>query len=195
MHRNHLSLRLLPWVLLVIPALLGSESLASQLRSAHFPPVPEGWNIRIKGQTVIYSSPKIGESQRSASVLRFTHTKNTNGMDAQTFMESYVSQNNCSKEKKLGKGFYTVSCRKKATDAVVVGEEGNLYLLEITGEYSKLAVSLLNTYLNEIVKGKHTFEDRDIGEKEYVSSKPAPTQDPDFDDAAGEEEAPQEDPL
>ncbi|MCR5536638.1 MAG: hypothetical protein K6F05_04400 [Succinivibrio sp.] len=169
---------------------------ATEIRSAHLPPVPEGWNIKVNGQTVIYSSPKKGDSQRHASVLKFTHTKNTNGLDAQGYMEGYISQYNCSREKQLGKGFYTVSCRKKATDAVVVGEENNMYLLEITGEYSKTAVALLNTYLNEIVKGKHTFEDRDIGEKVYSKSsrkEEAPTDG--LDAAAGEDTMMEEDPL
>lgn len=181
--------------LVMLSAVWGLAQAATEIRSAHFPPVPEGWNIKIDGQTVIYTAPKRGESQRPSSILRFTHTKNTAGQDAQGFMESYISNNNCSKEKKLGKGFYTVSCRRKATDAVVVGEENNLYLLEITGEYSKVAVSLLNTYLNEIVKGKHTFEDRDIGEKVYTGAKPAQKQQETDADGSFDENEIQEDPF
>ena len=39
-----------------------------------------------------------------------------------------------------------------------------MYTVEITGEYTSIAKSLINEYVRNIVNGKRTFEDRNIGE-------------------------------
>ena len=40
-----------------------------------------------------------------------------------------------------------------------------MYTIELSGEYDRIAIDLINTYVNSIVNGKRTFADREIGEK------------------------------
>ena len=148
-------------------ALMGCETaMAIEIRAAHFPPLPEGWSVSlINNLTVVYRSPLARNSSAPSSVLRFTHTRKTEGKDAQGYMDDYVRRNSCDRPEQQAIGGYLTSCHATETVAMVVGEPNNLYLLELSGVYSKTAVDTFNTYLNEIVRGKHTFEDRDIGEK------------------------------
>ncbi len=147
---------------------MAEYACADNIRSAHFPPVPEGWTIEVNGNTVIYKSPSGGKNNLpSASVLRFTHTRNSGGLDAEKYIQDYINTNECERANQLGIGVYRSTCRSNKSDVVVAGEVNNMYLLEIQGEYSKSAVATMQAYLDEIIKGKHTFEDRNIGEKVY----------------------------
>ena len=48
---------------------------------------------------------------------------------------------------------------------VIVGEINNMYTVEIIGDYSTVAMGLINTYVTQIVTGKRTFDDREIGDR------------------------------
>lgn len=166
------------WLLSLLLILAGTAA-AEEIRPVHFPAVPDGWSLSINGNTVVYKSGG-AKGKAPDSVVKFKYTRATNGLDAYGYIEDYINKYQCSSAKEQGKGFYTTSCKQQSTDAVVVGEIGNLYLLEITGIYSKVAVGLLNTYLNDILKSKYAFVDRFIGDKVY-HRKPAPAA-PSYDD-------------
>lgn len=149
-------------------ALCCLAAVQADVKVAYFPPLPDSWTIEMMGKTVIYKSPVVPDVQpEPATVIRMTYTRSTHGRDARGVMLDYVKQNNCNKPKVHGKGFYTTTCRTLGTDTVVVGEPNNVYTIEITGEYSEVSMDLINRYLNNIIKGKRTFEDREIGERIY----------------------------
>lgn len=56
------------------------------------------------------------------------------------------------------------TCKLASTDAVFVGENNNMYTVEISGVYTREAKDIVNKYLNDIVKGKFVFKDRLIGD-------------------------------
>lgn len=39
-----------------------------------------------------------------------------------------------------------------------------MYTVEISGDYNTVSTNLINAYVNAIVNGKRTFDNRDIGE-------------------------------
>ncbi len=143
-------------------ALYSSAACAVQL--AYFPPVPESWNVTVEGETVVYSSPVSKAQPTPGSVVRFNYSKRTHGNDAKAIIDDYVKKNQCKDPKLLGKGFYTASCPNIGRDIVVIGEINNMYSIEISGDYNTVSTSLINTYVNSIVNGKRTFDNRDIGE-------------------------------
>lgn len=138
---------------------------ANAVQVAYFPPVPESWNVTVEGDTVVYSSPVNRKTQPTpSSIVRFTYSKRTKGKDAQNVIDDYVKNNQCKEAKNLGKGFYTASCPNISRDVVVIGEVNNMYTVEISGDYNTVSTNLINTYVNSIVNGKRTFDNRDIGE-------------------------------
>lgn len=143
----------------------------AEIKSAFLPAVPESWNMTIDGKTVIYSAPVAKKGEKPATVVKFTYTRATKGRDAAAVMDEYIRVHQCSPKTEQGKGFYTTSCATVSTDAVVVGEPDNMYTLEVVGLYNQASTNLINSYLNEIINGKRTFEDRDIGEK-VIKKKP-----------------------
>lgn len=145
------------------------------IRTAFFPPVPESWTQEIEGKAVVYKSPVVPKVQpEPLTQVRFTYSKATNGQDALSYAQDFIKKNSCTKAVEQGKGFYTTSCSTLGEDAVIIGEPDNMYLIEISGEYTNVAMDMINGYLNSIVKGKRTFNDRDIGEKDYDRTPPAP---------------------
>lgn len=147
-------------------ASMGAATAATIVRPATFPPVPESWNVSILGNTVEYSSPTNLKTQKTPkTVVRFTYSKRTNSKDAKAVISEYAKTNSCKTPKLQGKGFYTASCPNSGVDVVVIGEVSNMYTIELTGSYDKIAINLINTYVNSIINGKRTFDDRDIGEK------------------------------
>lgn len=143
-------------------ALYSLEATAVQV--AYFPPVPESWNVTVEGDTVVYSSPVNKTQPTPNSTIRFTYSKRTLGKDAKKVVDDYVNQNQCKEAKTLGKGFYTASCPNIGRDVVVIGEVNNMYTVEISGDYNTVSTNLINVYVNSIVNGKRTFDNRDIGE-------------------------------
>lgn len=169
---------------------LVGTATAEEIRPVHFPAVPDGWSLSINDNTVVYKSGG-AKGKTPDSVVKFKYTRATNGLDAHGYIEDYINKYQCSAAKEHGRGFYTTSCKQQSTDAVVVGETGNLYLLEITGVYSKVAMDLLNTYLNDILKSKYAFVDRFIGDRvnHHAPPPPPPSYGDDFggDSDAGDE--------
>ena len=152
---------------LVLSSFLAGASYsldATAVQVAYFPPVPESWNVTVEGDTVVYSSPVNKTQPTPSSTVRFTYSKRTQGKDAKTVVDDYVSQNQCKEAKTLGKGFYTASCPNIGRDVVVIGEVNNMYTVEISGDYNTVSTNLINAYVNSIVNGKRTFDNRDIGE-------------------------------
>lgn len=149
---------------------LMADAAVADVRTAYFPPVPEGWSVRIDNTTVVYSSAARNEHNGPLSQLKFTYSRSTHGMDAAGVADDFIERNRCSPKVEQGKGFYTAGCKLLGTDVIVIGEVNNVYRIEITGSYSREVTMLLNKYVNDIVRGKRTFEDRDIGEK-YVEKK------------------------
>lgn len=143
-------------------ALYSLEATAVQV--AYFPPVPESWNVTVEGDTVVYSSPVNKTQPTPSSTIRFTYSKRTLGKDAKKVVDDYVNLNQCKQAKTLGKGFYTASCPNIGRDVVVIGEVNNMYTVEISGDYNTVSTNLINAYVNSIVNGKRTFDNRDIGE-------------------------------
>lgn len=138
----------------------------SVIRPAYFPAVPESWGVAIVGNTVEYSSPTNPKTQKQPkTVVRFTYSRSTNQKDAKTIIDEYVKNNGCKSPIQQGKGFYTASCASIDRDVVVVGEVSNMYTVELCGEYDRIAISIINAYINSVINGKRTFEDREIGEK------------------------------
>lgn len=137
---------------------------AQAVQIAYFPPVPESWNVTVEGDTVVYSSPVNKTQPTPSSTVRFTYSKRTSGKDAKAVVDEYVNKNQCKEAKTLGKGFYTASCPNISRDVVVIGEVNNMYTVEISGDYNTVSTNLINTYVNSIVNGKRTFDNRDIGE-------------------------------
>lgn len=79
-------------------------------------------------------------------------------------MNDYVIKNNCAEKSQQGNGFYTTSCRKSNTYAIVIGEVDNLYLIELIGNYNHAAQAIIEQYVGNIVNGKKVFANRDIGD-------------------------------
>ena len=153
-------------LLLIATLSFAIQSLASIIRPAFLPAVPESWGVAIIGTTVEYTSPVNPKTQKvPKTIVRFTYSRRTNNKDAKTIIDEYVKSNGCKSPKQLGKGFYSASCSNIGRDVVVVGEISNMYTIELSGEYDRIAIDLINTYVNSIVNGKRTFEDREIGEK------------------------------
>ena len=175
-------------LLLSLLLLLVGTAAAEEIRPVHFPAVPDGWSLSISGNTVVYKSGG-AKGKAPDSVVKFKYTRATNGLDAYGYIEDYINKYQCSAAKEHGKGFYTTSCKQQSTDAVVVGETSNLYLLEITGVYSKVAMDLLNTYLNDILKSKYAFVDRFIGDKQTRRQTPPPPPPSYGDDLGGDSDS------
>jgi hypothetical protein len=159
-----------------------------EVRAAFFPPVPETWTMAVEGKTVVYSSPVPKGSKNPATQVRITYTKDTGGRDAAAYADDYASLNKCAAKARHGKGFYTTNCQTAGKDAVIIGESDNLYLIELKGIYNQVSTELINTYVNTVISGKHTFRDRDIGEV-VEERKPAYAV-PKKSDQAGGEDAP-----
>ncbi len=141
-----------------------AEEPVFKARVAHFPPLPDGWTLTVNDDNSInYKSPANANGE-SVSNVRFLYTKRTSGMDAFEYAQDYAETNVCADPIIQGVGFYTVSCKTSQTDAVIIGEPNNMYLIEVMGEYSSVSINMINSYLNDIVSGKHTFKNRDIGE-------------------------------
>lgn len=147
----------------LIACVLYSQTVHA-VQLAYFPPVPESWNVSVEGETVVYSSPVSKTQPTPSSIVRFTYSKRTYGKDSKDIVDDYVKKNQCRDAKILGKGFYTASCPNIGRDVVVIGEVNNMYTVEISGDYNTVSTNLINTYVNSIVNGKRTFENRDIGE-------------------------------
>lgn len=145
-------------------------SAVADVRTAYLPPVPDGWSVRVDNTTVVYSSAARNEQNGPLSQVKFTYSRSTHGLDAAGVADEYIERNRCSPKVEQGKGFYTSGCKLMGTDVIVIGEVNNVYRIEVTGSYSREVTMLLNKYVNDIVRGKRTFEDRDIGEK-YVEKK------------------------
>ncbi|MGN0894945.1 MAG: hypothetical protein ACI4ND_08135 [Succinivibrio sp.] len=144
---------------------LSSFAALSAVQIAYFPAVPESWNLNVEGTTVVYTSPTNRKTQPlPKTTIRINYSKRTAAKDALGVISEYVKNNSCNESKQLGKGFYTASCPNMGRDIVVIGEVNNMYSIEISGEYSSIAKNLINTYVNSIVNGKRTFDDREIGE-------------------------------
>lgn len=153
--------------------LLSSTNVSAQIQVATLPTVPESWTVSIEGTTVIYASPVNKKLKQPSSSVRFTYSKRTTEkneegetitLDAKAVTDRYVKKNECKAPRQLGIGFYTAACPSISRDVVIVGEANNMYTVEITGEYTSIAKSLINEYVRNIVNGKRTFEDRNIGE-------------------------------
>ena len=143
-----------------------SLAYATRLQMVYFPPVPENWTMKVEGTTVEYYSPVNSKTSRNPrTVLRLQYTKKHADKDAKTLAEEYSKEHECKPPKQQGKGFYTISCPLIQRDAVVVGEPGNMYHIELSGDRVQEAMDLINSYVTAIVNGKRTFEDREIGEK------------------------------
>lgn len=152
--------------LIGVGAALECFNANAAIQIAYFPPVPESWNVTIEANTVIYTSPIDKKTQPTPrTTLRFNYSKATNGQDAYDLIRDYVKKNSCRQTKQLGKGFYTASCPSMSRDVVIVGEINNMYTVEIIGDYSTVAMGLINTYVTQIVTGKRTFDDREIGDR------------------------------
>lgn len=135
-----------------------------EVKAAFFPPVPEGWSMSVDGKSVVYSSPVPKDSKTPATQVCITYTRNTSGKDAAAYADDYVKLNKCSQKSQHGKGFYTTNCKTVGKDAVIIGESDNLYLIELKGIYNQVSTDLINSYVNSVISGKHTFHDRNIGE-------------------------------
>ena len=147
------------------PAPLYDYRAPSPIRFASLPPVPEGWNVSIEGKTVLYSSPGISSRDPTpAATVRFGYSASTRGLTAKALVEQYSERYKCRKSQRLGFCFYSTSCPSLGIDFIAVGEVDNLYTIEINGRYTRESVGLVNTYLTEVVSGKYTFLDRNIGE-------------------------------
>lgn len=151
-------------LLCVLAATVFASSAMADFKVATYPPVPESWSVKIEGNTVIYESPVSKKQKMPLTKILFTYTKRTENKNAELLTLEYVKKYECKEPKRLGKGFYTASCSDIGRDVVIVGEPNNMYQIEIAGEYNSVALELINSYLNAIVGGKKTFEDRDIGE-------------------------------
>lgn len=142
-----------------------------EVRAAFFPPVPEGWSMSVDGKSVVYSSPVPKDSKTPATQVRITYTRDTSGRDAAAYTDDYVKLNGCSQKSQQGKGFYTTNCKTVGKDAVIIGEPDNLYLIELNGLYNQVSTDLINSYVNSVISGKHSFHDRNIGEEVTSTDK------------------------
>lgn len=134
------------------------------IRPVYFPPVPSGWSLNVLNTTIEYHSPINKKTNSSDTIVAFTYTKDTKGMDAKKYIDNYIKEKECSKATALGMGFYTTSCEKLNSYAIVIGEVDNLYKIELTGNYASDASVLIKNYVNEIINGKHVFNNRNIGD-------------------------------
>ena len=148
----------------IAPAVVKKVEPSTIIRPVHFPPVPVGWTMDVINNKVEYQSPINLKTNNSDTIIDFTYTIDTKGMDAKKYAESYVKEKECSKAKALGKGFYTTSCETLNTYAIFIGEVDNLYKIELHGDYASDASVLIKNYVNEIINGKHVFNDRTIGD-------------------------------
>ena len=137
---------------------------SSEIRNVYFPPVPEFWEQRIEGQSIVYSAPVAKQGEKSPTEIKITYTRRTLGRDAIAMIKEYGKSHQCSSERQLGVGFYMTSRKDYGTDAIFIGEPDNLYEVEISGIYTREAKELVSRYLSEIIKGKRTFLDRSIGD-------------------------------
>ncbi len=137
-----------------------------------FPPVPLRWTQSISGTSVIYTSPqdKPSDSREQnentatlSSEVRITYTKRTQGMDAYGYINAFVSKHQCRAPLRVGVGFYTAACPDSGSNVVVIGEVGNLYLIEISGIYDRSVKALVEGYVRAIISGKRVFHDRNVG--------------------------------
>ena len=98
-------------LLLIATLSFATQSLASIIRPAFLPAVPESWGVAIIGTTVEYTSPVNPKTQKvPKTIVRFTYSRRTNNKDAKTIIDEYVKSNGCKSPKQLGKGFYSASC-------------------------------------------------------------------------------------
>ncbi|MGN0914898.1 MAG: hypothetical protein ACI4NE_00900 [Succinivibrio sp.] len=153
---------------LVSALTLYAAACFADVKVAYFPPVPESWNVSIEGHTVVYTSPASKDKNRKSktplTTMRFTYSKATSGKDAYEVISEYVKQNKCKAAVEQRKGLFTASCPDISRDIVVIGEVNNLYQIEISGQYNATSMRVINEYINNIVSGKMTFVDREIGE-------------------------------
>lgn len=163
-------------------AVLTSLTVAADIRTAYFPPVPDGWDVKIDNTTVIYASSGRNERNEPISQVKFTYSRATHGMDAAALADEFITRNRCSPKVEQGKGFYTSGCKVLGMDVIFIGEVNNCYRIEISGMYTREATALVNKYVNDVVRGKRTFEDRDIGEKVVEKAPVLPPPKADEDD-------------
>ena len=143
---------------------LNVQAEEDPIRIAYFPPVPEFWTQIIDHNTVVYRSAPGDKDQKPLTEVRLTYSRDTGGKAVSEICDEYVKQKRCSQKERLGKGFYMTICKLASTDAVFVGENNNMYTVEISGVYTREAKDIVNKYLNDIVKGKFVFKDRLIGD-------------------------------
>ena len=115
---------------------------------AFFPPVPESWDVKVEGNTIEYTSPTNPKTQKTPKTkVTFNYSKKTNDKDAKTLIDEYAKSHECNDPKEQGKGFYTTACPNIQRDTVIVGEPNNMYTIELSGEISAEAASLVNIIL------------------------------------------------
>lgn len=142
----------------------------------YFPAVPFGWKVEVdSNENVVkythqddpnstYGSFINGQSSPMSTTIKMYYTRKTMYRDAAAYMNDYVIKNNCAEKSQQGNGFYTTSCRKSNTYAIVIGEVDNLYLIELIGNYNHAAQAIIEQYVGNIVNGKKVFANRDIGD-------------------------------
>ena len=147
-------------------SVIASAENFTEVRNVFFPPVPENWSQKIENNAVIYSAPITKKGEEPVSVVKLTYSRSTGGKTAETLIDEFMEVKHCDSKQKIGKEFYMTSCKFAKTDAIFVGEVDNMYSIEVIGTYTHEAKAVVNKYLNDIVKGKRTFKDRSIAERE-----------------------------
>lgn len=148
----------------VAAATVNAENL-TEVRNAFFPPVPDNWTLKIENNTVIYSAPVLKQGEDPVSVIKLAYSRATADKTAENLIDDFIKLKHCEKKLQIGKDFYMASCKLAGVDAIFVGEVNNMYRIEVQGIYTTEAKSIVNKYLNDIVKGKRTFKDRTVADK------------------------------
>ncbi len=159
-------------LLSVAATVVNAENLV-EVRNAFYPPVPENWTQKIQNKEVIYSAPVIKTGEDPISVVKLSYSRATAEKTAENLIDDFIKLKHCENKQKIGKDFFMTSCKLAKVDAIFVGEVNNMYRIEVHGVYTPEAKSIVNKYLNDIVKGKRTFKDRTVADQESADSKDA----------------------
>ncbi|MCR5084153.1 MAG: hypothetical protein K6A65_01455 [Succinivibrionaceae bacterium] len=152
--------------LAMLPALAQGEVNNSEVRPAYFPPVPMDWTQRIQNNAVEYLSPRDEFTRKGPppTIIRFGYSRHTEDMPAEEYARHYSMLNQCEQPVQRGIGFFSVKCNDINTFALVIGELDNMYTLEMIGVVQPEGRRIMEQYLNNIIGGRHTFRDRNIGD-------------------------------
>lgn len=140
------------------------DAYMRNIEPVYYPPVPFGWQVVINNDnTVSYIHANASDGADHTTTIKMRYTRKTANMDAECYMRNYTYSHSCTNMFKQGTGFYTADCLESNTFAIVIGEVDNLYVIELTGDYSNAARAIIESYVSDIITGKKVFADRNIG--------------------------------